>query len=48
MEEMIRQQDKEGELEPVERSYWAAPIVIAKKKDGNIQICADFKMTTSK
>eukprot|EP00731_Ephydatia_muelleri_P032647 Em0024g191a len=45
VEEMIRQQVKEGELEPVERSDWAAPIVIARKKDGNIRICADFKMT---
>ena len=35
VEEMIRQQVKEGELEPVEQSDWAAPIVIAKK-DGNI------------
>ena len=42
VEEMIRQQDKEGELEPVERSDWAAPIVIAKRKDGNIRICAEM------
>ena len=44
VEEMIRQQVIEGELEPVESSDWAAPIVIARKKDSNTRICADFKM----
>ena len=34
VEEMIRQQVKEGELEPVERSDWAAPINCHCKKEG--------------
>ena len=32
VEEMARQQVKEGELEPVEQSDWAAPIVIARRR----------------
>ena len=36
VEETIHQQVKEGELRPVEQSEWAAPIVIAKKKNQNL------------
>ena len=44
---MIWQQVKDGKLEPVESSDWGAPIVIVKKKDYGIRICADFKMTVN-
>ena len=36
---------KEGILKPVEKSEWAAPIVVVRKGDGNVRICGDYKVT---
>ena len=36
VEQAIRKQVADGELEPVDRSDWAAPIVVMTKKDGGI------------
>ena len=45
--EAIQKLVEDGELEPVNlnQSEWAASIVVVKKKDGGIKICADFKTT---
>ncbi|XP_060810148.1 uncharacterized protein K02A2.6-like [Amyelois transitella] len=37
-----------GVIEPVERSDWATPLVIVRKADGGIRLCADFKVTLNK
>ena len=47
VEKAIQQQVADGELEPVEYNDWAAPIVVVRKKDGGIRICADFKMSVN-
>jgi hypothetical protein len=39
---------KEGTLEPVEFSEWAAPIVPIVKQDKSIRICGDYKVTVNK
>lgn len=35
-------------IEPVDRSDWATPLVIARKGDGGIRICADYKVTLNR
>ena len=36
---------KEGIIQPVEFSDWAAPIVPVLKQDGSVRICGDYRMT---
>ena len=44
LEETLKAQVEEGELIPVERSEWAAPIVVVHKRDGGLRVCGDFKV----
>lgn len=48
VERTLREHVRDGILTPVDRSDWATPIVPVVKKDGNIRICADFKLTLNK
>ena len=41
LEETLQQQVEKRELQPVEQSEEAAPVVLVKK-DGGIRVCADF------
>uniref|UniRef100_A0AAV2JZ11 Uncharacterized protein n=1 Tax=Knipowitschia caucasica TaxID=637954 RepID=A0AAV2JZ11_KNICA len=36
---------KQGVIEPVKFSEWAAPIVPVLKPDGGARICGDYKLT---
>ncbi|XP_039757370.1 uncharacterized protein K02A2.6-like [Pararge aegeria] len=48
VERALDQLTRDGILTPVDRSDWATPIVPVVKKDGNIRICADYKLTLNK
>ena len=45
VEQQLDKQVEAGELIPVDKSEWAAPVVVVYKKDGGIRICGDFKVS---
>ncbi|XP_017490965.1 PREDICTED: uncharacterized protein K02A2.6-like, partial [Rhagoletis zephyria] len=45
VERQLDEQVAEGLLKKVETSEWATPIVVVRKKGGNIRICGDYKVT---
>jgi len=40
--------EKEGVIEKIQSSDWAAPIVPVVKQDGSVRICGDYKVTINK
>ena len=45
VEQALDRMVKEGVIEAVECSEWAAPIVPVLKRDGSIRVCGDYKTT---
>ncbi|XP_037876915.1 uncharacterized protein K02A2.6-like [Bombyx mori] len=37
-----------GVIKPVDHSDWATPLVVVRKADGGLRICADYKVTLNK
>ena len=48
VEKELNRLETEGVVKKVERSDWASPIVCVPKKDGNIRICGDFKVSVNR
>uniref|UniRef100_A0A5S6R0S0 Reverse transcriptase domain-containing protein n=1 Tax=Trichuris muris TaxID=70415 RepID=A0A5S6R0S0_TRIMR len=42
VEQELHRLEQNGIISAVNHSYWAAPIVAVKKRDGSFRICADF------
>ena len=48
MEQELYRLKSNGVIVKVERSKWAAPIVVVPKANGSIRICGDYKVTINK
>ena len=47
IEKELERLEREGIVEKVEHSEWAAPIVPVPKGDGQIRVCGDYKVTVN-
>lgn len=47
IESELERLEKQGIIEPVQFSEWAAPIVPIVKSDGSLRICGDYKVTVN-
>lgn len=45
VEQQLGKQVNKGEVIPIIKSEWAAPIIVVHKKDEGIRICGDFKVS---
>ena len=48
VEKELDKLEKRGVLSKIDRSEWAAPIVVVPKSDGTIRLCGDYKVTVNK
>ena len=48
VEEELDRLEREGVIEKIKSSEWAAPIVPVMKPDGSIRICGDYKLTANR
>lgn len=45
MEQELEKLERQGIIEPVSYSDWAAPLVPVPKTDGRLRLCGDYKVT---
>lgn len=48
VEKELERLESEGVIEPIDSSDWGTPLVPVVKKDGNIRLCADYRVTVNK
>ncbi|RXN17967.1 integrase core domain [Labeo rohita] len=48
VEKELERLQRHGIITQVERSDWAAPIVVVPKKDGSVRVCGDYKVTINR